>query len=111
MVRNWFSIMGANREWWKARSLSRSVFSRCLHLGQKTNAHAQLGDAASPVYADGHIYCLSEKGKTTVIKAGSTFEVVAENDLTGTCKAGIAISNGRLFIRSDDTLYAIGKSD
>jgi outer membrane protein assembly factor BamB len=65
--------------------------------------------SASPVWADGHIYCLSEKGRTTVIKDGPTFEVVAENELAGVCKASMAVSNGRLFIRSDDTLYAIGK--
>ena len=66
--------------------------------------------AASPVWADGHIYCLSEKGRTTVIKAGPTFQVLAENDLTGTYKASIAVSNGQLYIRSEDTLYAIGKN-
>ena len=64
--------------------------------------------AASPLWADGRLYCLSERGKTTVIKAGRKFEVLAENDLTGTCKASPAVSNGRLFIRSEDTLYAIG---
>ena len=67
--------------------------------------------SASPVYTDGHIYCLSERGKTTVIKAGATFKVLAENELAGTCKASIAVSNGRLFIRSEDTLYAIGKGE
>jgi outer membrane protein assembly factor BamB len=63
---------------------------------------------ASPIWADGNIYCLSESGKTTIIKDGPTYEVLAENDLTeGTYKASIAVSNGRLFIRSEDTLYAI----
>ena len=66
---------------------------------------------ASPIWADGHIYCLSEKGKTTVIKDGPTFQVLAENDLTGTYKASIAMSNGRLFIRSEDALYAIDKGE
>lgn len=67
--------------------------------------------AASPIWADGNIYCLSEGSKTTVIKAGPTFQVLAENDLTGTYKASIAVSNGRLFIRSEDTLYAIDKGE
>jgi len=66
---------------------------------------------ASPIWADGNIYCLSESGKTTVIKEGPAFQVLAENDLKGTYKAGIAVSNGRLFIRSEDTLYAIEKSE
>jgi outer membrane protein assembly factor BamB len=66
--------------------------------------------SASPIWADGNIYCLSESGKTTVIKDGPTYEVLAENDLTeGIYKASIAVSHGQLFIRSEDILYAIDK--
>ncbi len=67
--------------------------------------------SASPVWAEGRIYCLNEKGMTTVINAGSTFKVLAENDLDAICKASIAISIGRMFIRTEDTLYAIDKGE
>jgi outer membrane protein assembly factor BamB len=65
--------------------------------------------SASPVYADGKVYFLSEKGKTTVVEEGPAFKVVAENDLGETCCASPAISQGRLFLRTEKALYCIGK--
>jgi outer membrane protein assembly factor BamB len=64
---------------------------------------------ASPVFADGHIYFLSESGETAVIKAGPELEVVAKNTIKEKCQASIAVSEGRLFIRSDKHLFCIGK--
>jgi outer membrane protein assembly factor BamB len=64
---------------------------------------------ASPVAGDGKIYLFSEDGETTVLSAGRSPEVVARNKLTARQLASPAISGGRLFIRSDDTLFAIGK--
>lgn len=66
---------------------------------------------SSPLWAAGYIYVTSRDGKTTVLKAGPTFEVVAENELEGTFRAGIAVSDGRLFLRSDDAIYAIGSAE
>jgi hypothetical protein len=63
---------------------------------------------ASPVYADGHIYFLSETGEATVIRAGPNFEIVAKNPLNEKCLASIAISRGNLFIRTERNLYCIG---
>jgi len=65
--------------------------------------------SASPVWADGKIYFLSEKGITTVIQEGAEFKVLAENGLNETCKASPAISQGNIFIRSEKHLYCIGK--
>lgn len=63
---------------------------------------------ASPVYADGHLYICSRDGICTVLKAGRTFEPVAENDIGNEpITASPAISNGTLYIRSYDALYAI----
>lgn len=63
---------------------------------------------ASPVYADGHIYISSRDGITTVIKAGPEFELVAENDIGNEpITASPAISNGRIYLRSFDALYAL----
>lgn len=63
---------------------------------------------ASPVYADGHIYVCSRDGICTVLKAGPKFEPVAENDIGNEpITASPAISNGTLYIRSYDALYAI----
>jgi outer membrane protein assembly factor BamB len=64
---------------------------------------------ASPVAADGKVYLLSEDGETVVVAAGRTPRVLARNKLNARQLASPAISGGRLFIRSDDAIYAIGK--
>jgi outer membrane protein assembly factor BamB len=64
--------------------------------------------SASPVAADGKIYLLSEDGQAVVLAAGRSPRVVAKNRLSARQLASPAISGGRLFIRSDAFLYAIG---
>lgn len=64
--------------------------------------------SASPVFADGRIYFLSEEGQTTVIAPGTEFRVLARNQLDGTTLASMAVSGGSMFIRSDRYLYRIG---
>ena len=64
---------------------------------------------ASPVAADGKIYLLSEDGQTIVLAAGSQPRVLARNRLTARQLASPAVSGGRLFIRTDDAVIAIGK--
>ena len=63
--------------------------------------------SASPVFADGRVYVLSEEGTTTVFAPGRIFRRLAINRLDGTTLASIAISNGSLFIRSQTHLYRI----
>ena len=64
---------------------------------------------ASPVAADGKIYLLSEDGQTIVLAAGSQPRVLARNRLNARQLASPAVSGGRLFIRTDDAVIAIGK--
>lgn len=64
--------------------------------------------SASPIWAEGRIYFLSENGKTTVIEAGPEFKVLAENDLKEKCCASPAVSNKQIFIRSEHNLFCIG---
>jgi outer membrane protein assembly factor BamB len=63
--------------------------------------------SASPVYADGRIYLLSEAGETTVLAPGTEFKVLSRNPLGEKCQASPAISRGRIFIRSDKNLICI----
>ena len=63
---------------------------------------------ASPVAADGKIYMVSETGETFVLRAGRTPEVLATNDLGERFLASPAIAGGRIFLRSDGTLFAVG---
>jgi outer membrane protein assembly factor BamB len=64
---------------------------------------------ASPVAGDGKIYFVSETGETFVLKAGRTPEVLATNDLGERFLASPAIAGGRIFLRSDRTLFAVGR--
>lgn len=65
--------------------------------------------SASPVAGDGKIYLLSEDGETIVVGAGRTPKILARNKISARQLASPAVAGGRLFIRSDDVLYAIGK--
>ena len=65
---------------------------------------------ASPVYADGKIYLTARCGVVTVVKAGREFELLSLNDLEETISASPVISNGKLYLRSFDALYAIQAS-
>jgi outer membrane protein assembly factor BamB len=63
---------------------------------------------ASPVAGNGKIYLVSETGETFVLRAGRTPEILAQNDLAERLIASPAISRGRLFLRSDRALFAVG---
>ncbi len=64
---------------------------------------------ASPVAADGKIYCLSEDGNTFVVRAGPKFEVLAKNSLDDMTLATPALARGSMLLRTASKLYRIGK--
>ncbi len=64
---------------------------------------------ASPVYADGKIFTTARDGKISVIKAGPAFELLSQNDLGEEISASPAISNGTIYLRTFDALWAIRK--
>jgi len=64
--------------------------------------------SGSPVLADGKLYITNEDGVTSVVKAGPTFQVLAESDLDDYTLSSPAISDGQIFIRTQKFLYAIG---
>ncbi len=65
---------------------------------------------ASPVDADGRIYCLDEGATTTVLAPGTVFETLATNKLDGHAQASPAIVDGVIFLRTDTHLYRIEKT-
>jgi outer membrane protein assembly factor BamB len=71
--------------------------------------HARVPDtySASPVAAGGRIYFFSEDGRTTVIEAGRTFKVLAENHLDDGFMASPAIDGRALYLRTKTALYRI----
>ena len=84
-------------------------------LDQKTGAeHYQVRvhgqrHRATPVYAAGNIYLSARDGRISVVKAGSEYALVAQNDLKESLAASPAISDGVIYVRTFDALYAIGK--
>lgn len=65
--------------------------------------------SASPVAGGGHVYFVSEGGETVVLKAGRQPQVVARNAIGERAVASPAISGGRIFIRTDRHVFAIGE--
>ena len=68
------------------------------------------GFSASPVAADGKIYLSNEDGEIIVVTAGEKFAQVATNSLGELLMATPAISEGVMYVRSNASLFAIGKS-
>jgi outer membrane protein assembly factor BamB len=64
--------------------------------------------SASPIFADGRIYFLSEEGVATVVAPGKVFHQLARNALDGATLASMAVSQGSMFIRSNTHVYRIG---
>jgi len=65
--------------------------------------------SASPIYADGRIYFLSEEGESVVLAAGQQLKHLATNQLDGRTLASMAVDSGAIFIRSETHLYRIQK--
>jgi outer membrane protein assembly factor BamB len=65
--------------------------------------------SASPVYAEGRLYFLSEDGETVVIEPAKEFRKLATNHLDGYTLASMAVSGGAIFIRSERHLYRLEK--
>jgi outer membrane protein assembly factor BamB len=70
---------------------------------------ARLGGnhSASPVYAGGRIYFLSEEGESVVIAPGRKLQHLATNQIDGPTLASMAISHSSIFIRSQTHLYRL----
>lgn len=65
--------------------------------------------SASLLAAGGHVYFQDEHGKAIVVRAGKTFEKVAENEFVKDERtfASYAVDGGALFIRSEKHLFRI----
>lgn len=66
--------------------------------------------SASPLYADGRIYILSETGTTLVLAPGDEYKELASNPLDEKCLASMAVSDGHFFIRGINHLFCIGNA-
>jgi len=65
--------------------------------------------SASPIAAEGRIYFQNEVGVGYVVKAGTTYELIARNDLAERSLASYAVADGTLYIRTDGHLWKVTK--
>ncbi|MBI4873371.1 MAG: PQQ-binding-like beta-propeller repeat protein [Acidobacteria bacterium] len=87
-------------------SAVEALTGKVMYEGQRL----ELGTySASPLLAEGKIYCISEGGTTTVVKAGPAFEILGTSKLDSlTLASPVAVGN-QIFIRTGDYLYCLQK--
>lgn len=83
-----------------------------LATGKPIYAEPKLAGGSSRISpfctADGLIYFCSG-GRSFVVRAGPTFELVAKNDLQDANDASPAVADGKIYIRGAKYLWCIGK--
>ncbi len=62
----------------------------------------------SPVCVNGVLYAMTTTGDVVVLKAAGTYEVLAVNALGEKSHATPAVGDGRMFLRTESHLFAIG---
>ena len=72
----------------------------------KQNRFLQSRQRSTPVAGDGKVYIAEREGQLTVLKAGAKFEVLSRFELDEQVTASPAISNGVVYVRSSNALYA-----
>lgn len=101
--------MVADEEWLYVLSDDGILTTLELETGEVVY-RKRIGGAysASPVLAAGRLYLVSEAGKTTVVRSGSEFEQLAENDLGERALASPAVVGNTIYLRTAAALYKIG---
>jgi outer membrane protein assembly factor BamB len=88
----------------------KGIFT-CLEIQTGTPKYVErIGGAhsASPVVADGKIYCFDEKGEAFVINANpEKYDLVAKNQLESGCMASPAVAGNALIVRTKSHIYRI----
>ena len=66
---------------------------------------------ASPMAADGKIYCISADGEIVVLAATDELKILSRIEMGEyPCRSSIVASQGKLYIRTGENLYCIGRS-
>ncbi len=63
----------------------------------------------SPVRVGDCIYCIADDGDVVAVAASEDFEVLGRSPLGETSRTTPAVANGRMFLRSESHLTAVGK--
>ncbi len=67
------------------------------------------GFSASPVAADGKLYLSNEDGEMLIIAAGRKYAHIATNSMGELLMATPALSEGVMYVRSAQSLFAVGR--
>ena len=62
----------------------------------------------SPVWVDGRLFCVSTSGKLVVVEASDKFKVLGRYPLNELCRSSPAVTDSRLFIRTERHLWSFG---
>jgi outer membrane protein assembly factor BamB len=95
--------------------LHRPEVLKCIKLASGEVVYSErlvgVSTSASPIATpDGRIY-LASAGKSYVVKAGTTFTLLATNDLGDDSPASPAAADGRLFLKGRRMLYCIAGTE
>jgi outer membrane protein assembly factor BamB len=63
---------------------------------------------SSPIGNDGRVFIASEDGQIFVIAAAPTYQLIAMNEMSTPVLATPALSEGRMILRTQDAVMAIG---
>ncbi len=63
--------------------------------------------SAGLIAGDGKIYATNEEGRSYVVRAGASYELLSTNDLHAPVLATPAVAGGDLFVRTDRQLFCI----
>lgn len=78
-----------------------------MHYRERLGS-GRTGFSASAVAADGRVYLTSEEGAIHVVRAGTSFELLAVNEMGETCMATPAIAGSVMYFRTRGHIVAIG---
>jgi outer membrane protein assembly factor BamB len=67
------------------------------------------GFSASPIAADGKLYLSNEDGEILVVAAGDKFQHIATNSMGELLMATPALSDGVMYVRSAQSVIAVGR--
>ena len=62
----------------------------------------------SPVWVNGRLYCITTEGEVVVIRAASTYELLAVNPLGERSHATPAVAGDKIYFRTFSNLISIG---
>jgi outer membrane protein assembly factor BamB len=105
-------IVGSHLYWVNDRGIAFCLKAESGEEAGRQRLEGNPNVYASAVAADGKLYVVSRRNGTFVLEAKPDLRQIAHNTLAsdqGDFNASPAISDGRLYIRSDKFLYAIGK--